>query len=892
MATYNGDTSQASTAGSTLNGTAGNDNLYGTSGNDIFNGGTGNDLLVGGLGDDTYLIAKNAGVDTIYDTGGTDVVKFTNMLASDISQVSSANYGSDLLLSYGSSQLTIQHYFDSANNRIEQFQFSDGTVWGWADIEAHLKLTGTSGDDTLYGTNDGNDSLNGLAGNDTLLGYKGNDTLNGGTGNDQLIGGLGDDTYLIAKNDGVDEINDDGGTDVVKFTDLLATDISQVSHTGFYGTDLLLGYGSSQLTVLGYFISTDYREQFQFSDGTVWGWADIKAKIIQTPTNGDDSLYGYDDSNDTLNGLAGNDTLYGFGGNDILNGGTGNDQLIGGLGNDTYLIAKNDGLDTIRDDGGTDVVKFTNMLVSDISQVSSDGITLSLSYGSSQLTVQGYFNLTDYRIEQFQFSDGTVWDWADISLKVSQGTGGDDILYGYDNSNDTLNGFAGNDTLYGNGGPDSSVLNKGNDILNGGTGNDELFGGDGNDTYLIAKNDGMDIIGDMGGTDVVKFTDMLATDISQVSRGYDHDLVLTYGSSQLTIGGYFYSRASIEQFQFSDGTVWGLADIKAHISLTGTSGNDSLSGYDDSNDTLNGLGGNDTLWGYSGNDSLNGGSGDDYLDGGYGFDVAQYYTATAGVTVNLNLNLTAQNTIGAGIDTLTNIEAVNGSAFNDTLTGDGYDNSLFGGVGNDILAGGDGNDSLVGGVGNDVLDGGNGFDIAHYYTATAGVTVNLNLTAAQNTLGAGFDTLTNIEAVNGSAFNDTLTGNAANNSLLGGKGNDVLDGGLGKDVLTGGLGQDSFVFDTALGLGNVDIISDFTVADDTVQLAHSVFSALSLGGLAADQFKIVGTGGVVDGNDHVLYNSASGVLSYDSDGSGAGAAVLVAILGKSLAMTAADFMVV
>jgi len=613
----------------------------------------------------------------------------------------------------------------------------------------------------------------------------------------------------------------------------------------------------------------------------------------------------------TLNGTAGNDNLYGTSGNDIFNGGTGNDLLVGGLGDDTYLVAKNDGVDAINDEGGTDVVKFTDMLASDISQVSNDGTGLLLSYGSSRLTVEDYFFFfsIDNRIEQFQFSDGTVWGWADISLKALQGTSGNDSLYGYENSNDTLNGFAGNDILYGYGNGFDRSINNGNDILNGGTGNDLLLGGNGNDTYLIAKNDGMDSITYGGGTDVVKFTDMLATDISQVSRGYDHDLVLTYGSSQLTISGYFYSSASIEQFQFSDGTVWGLADIKAHISLAGTNGNDSLHGYDDSNDILNGLGGNDTLdggggndilnggtgndilYGGDGNDSLYGGDGNDSLYGGYGFDVAQYYTATAGVTVDLNLTV-AQNTVGAGIDTLLGIEAINGSAFNDTLTGNAANNSLFGGVGNDILSGGEGNDSLVGGVGNDVLDGGNGFDIAHYYTATAGVTVNLNLTAAQNTLGTGFDTLTNIEAVNGSAFNDTLTGNAANNSLLGGKGNDVLDGGLGKDVLTGGLGQDSFVFDTALGLGNVDIISDFTVADDTVQLAHNVFTALSLGGLAADQFKIVGNGGVVDGNDHVLYNSASGVLSYDGDGSGAGAAVLVAILGKSLAMTAADFMVV
>ncbi|POZ49525.1 Serralysin [Methylovulum psychrotolerans] len=197
----------------------------------------------------------------------------------------------------------------------------------------------------------------------------------------------------------------------------------------------------------------------------------------------------------------------------------------------------------------------------------------------------------------------------------------------------------------------------------------------------------------------------------------------------------------------------------------------------------------------------------------------------------------------------------------------------------------------MGGTGNDSLNGGNGFDIAHYYTATAGVTVNLNLTTAQNTGGAGIDTLSNIEGLNGSAYNDILIGNAASNHLLGGAGNDVLNGGLGNDVLTGGLGQDSFVFSTAPSLANMGTVTDFNVADDTVQLAHTVFTTLSVGVLTADQFKILGNGGVVDGNDHILYNTTSGGLSYDSDGSGAAAAVQIAIIGKGLAMTAADFMV-
>jgi Ca2+-binding RTX toxin-like protein len=159
-------------------------------------------------------------------------------------------------------------------------------------------------------------------------------------------------------------------------------------------------------------------------------------------------------------------------------------------------------------------------------------------------------------------------------------------------------------------------------------------------------------------------------------------------------------------------------------------------------------------------------------------------------------------------------------------------------------------------------------------------------------VGAGTDTLRNIEAINGSAYNDTLTGNAAANSLWGGSGNDVLDGGLGSDLLKGGLGQDTFVFDTALGLNNKDTLDDFTVSDDTVRLENAIFTALAhTGVLAADQFKILGNGGVADSTDRILYNTVSGGLFYDADGSGT-AAVLVAVLGKGLAMTAADFMVV
>jgi Ca2+-binding RTX toxin-like protein len=190
-------------------------------------------------------------------------------------------------------------------------------------------------------------------------------------------------------------------------------------------------------------------------------------KVLQA-SNGNDTLVGYDDSDDVLIGYGGDDALYGNGGNDTLNGGLGNDVLFGGAGNDTYLIAANGGQDKLYDSGGTDVVKFTDVASTDVTQISRNGYDLLVQYGSSQITVQYYFYSADYRIEQFQFSNAVVWAWDDIKLKVLQGNNGNNTLTGYDGSDDVLIGYGGDDALYGNGG---------NDTLNGGQGNDVLSGG-------------------------------------------------------------------------------------------------------------------------------------------------------------------------------------------------------------------------------------------------------------------------------------------------------------------------------------------------------------------------------------------------------------------------------
>jgi Ca2+-binding RTX toxin-like protein len=195
---------------------------------------------------------------------------------------------------------------------------------------------------------------------------------------------------------------------------------------------------------------------------------------------------------------------------------------------------------------------------------------------------------------------------------------------------------------------------------------------------------------------------------------------------------------------------------------------------------------------------------------------------------------------------------------------------------------------LFAGVGNNTIDGGTGTDTVVYSAlktsvgSTLGVKVNLMNTAIQITGSSGSDLLLSIENLTGSNKNDTLGGNSAAN---------VLNGGLGNDILTGGAGKDVFVFDTALNR-NVDQIKDFSVVDDTIQLENSVFKQLSsTGSLKASYFVKNTTGKANDTDDFIIYDTDSGALFYDADGSGAGAAVQFAIVSIGVVLTAADFIV-
>ncbi|WP_048441015.1 calcium-binding protein [Caenimonas sp. SL110] len=224
--------------------------------------------------------------------------------------------------------------------------------------------------------------------------------------------------------------------------------------------------------------------------------------------------------------------------------------------------------------------------------------------------------------------------------------------------------------------------------------------------------------------------------------------------------------------------------------FNGGSGIDNYFGTPD-DDTIFGFGGNDNLGGGSGNDSIDGGEGDDYLQGGSGndtliggngFDTVAFDGAFTGVVVNLATGAVSDGQ--GGTDTISGIDAVNGTQFNDSLTGS---------TGTNFFRPGLGDDTIVGNGGSDVV----------MYEGNGGaVTINL-LAGTATGPGAGNDQLTGIRNVHASYLNDTvILGNSAayvfaragNDSLTGGNGDDNFMPGSGNDVIVGGAGFDQLSY--------------------------------------------------------------------------------------------------
>ena len=306
-------------------------------------------------------------------------------------------------------------------------------------------------------------------------------------------------------------------------------------------------------------------------------------------------------------------------------------------------------------------------------------------------------------------------------------------------------GGSGNDHLIGN-----TAANR----LDGGPGNDHLWGGSGDDE--LEGGAGSDRLDGGPGSDRVTYQGSDA--------GVTVNLAAGTGSGGHAGNDAFYEVENV----------------------TGSAYDDELVGGNGAN-RLEGAEGNDVLRGSGGNDILEGGPDADELDGDTGVDTISYQGSDAGVVVRLKEG-TGERGHAEG-DTFVEVENVRGSAYNDGLVGDDGANYLAGGRGNDGLWGGAGNDRLEGGAGADRLFGGSGADWASYQGSDTGVTVKLKEGRGEGGHAEG-DSISEVENLWGSAYDDALVGDDGANHLVGSGGDDGLWGGAGNDLLDGGAGAD------------------------------------------------------------------------------------------------------
>lgn len=576
--------------------TSGNDTITGTETVDWLDGGAGDDFLSGGSDSDVYVYGHGYGHDVISDLsehaelGGPDYVNFVDGITIDDLRFNRNGDSNDLVISIANEgTLKIVDQFASIYTglfgqywlyHIEGLLFDDGSSLSWEDVlKLVLRDEKTAGDDVIYG-------------------FSTDDILDGGAGNDFLSGGNENDTYVFGRGYGQDVIHElwdnilSGGDDRVIFTEDVSPGDVVFSREGL---DLIVTiretndtlrikdqYVVTETGVFGAFAFNQV-ERFEFGDGTVLLWPDVRTAVIEaSQTSGDDHVLGTH-------------------GNDIFRGGAGDDLIEGGSGGDTYQFGIGDGHDRLSDflenvfaDAPDRIVFDAGILPEDLNfaRVGEDLILTIASTGDS-ITIDRQFNYGSlstraFEIERFEFVGGPSFSAAEFGLYMiarSQ-TAGDDLVEGY----------------------------WSDDILEGGAGNDILRGGDGSDTYRFNAGFGQDEIQESVGNvmyddfDTIVFGPGLSTTDALLSRD-ENDLLISFpgGDSvrvkdQFIHAAWFEGWSDIEQIRFADGSAWSAADIRTRlIAQATTNGNDVIAGFYGS-DVFEGGAGNDTLEGYGGGD--------------------------------------------------------------------------------------------------------------------------------------------------------------------------------------------------------------------------------------------------------------------------------------------------
>ncbi len=783
---------------------------------------------------------------------------------------------------------------------------------------------------------------------DILIGNDGNNVLDGRGGADSMAGNGGDDTYIIDSRDDVVRELANGGNDTVIIMDrsIRIRNIANVENIIYAdATPTEPGNGGSTNPpgggTIGNLIFGDA------GDNTINAGAGSSTIF---GLDGDDLLIGGRDtlaSRDINNTIPiaeledqtetddAADALYGGRGNDTLVGGAGNDTLDGGEGDD--VLRGQDGVDVFLGGAGSDTVDYSTespfqLLVNLETNVASGGT----GSGDTFYSIENLIG-SDDRIDRFI---GTA------AANHFIGRGGGDVF----------NGRAGNDILDGGNDGDILYGEAGNDTLIGGTGQDYLDGGDGIDTIVYSGSSAGVTVDLLNGTanggdgdgpvqivgrgtvirhDIIANVENVVGSLHDdylIGNGQANNLAGGSGDDRLTGGGgadTLNGGAGSDTADYADATRGVNLDLgraknagDTYVSIENLAG----SGFDD---RLKGNGSANVLTGQGGDDRIDGGGGDDVLQGDFAYQGEPLPRPGMGTGYATLGPDATNNSIATAFDISNNFSlAEDPDIFDSTTvlhttvnaTGNGqggyYRIDLAAGtvitIDIDHIADPDIHDSwvrLLDSDGNIVAendDGGgdpgssSGRDSSTVFVVEETGTYYI-LEGEWNPTAPGSGWSEAVPAGSTYELNVSVDfppapaepGEAGDDRLNGGAGNDLLDGGLGADVLTGGAGEDSFRFSTELGPDNVDRITDFNVADDTILLDLDRFTEVGDSGvLTFGAFHSSQAGTAQDANDRIIYDTNDGTLSYDADGSGDGEAIQFAQLAARLNLSAADFVII
>jgi Ca2+-binding RTX toxin-like protein len=744
-----------------------------------------------------------------------DSLQLLDVNASDVRLSRDA---ANLYVTIGAERIKVANHFDGAFTALEQVQFSDGSTWQRAVLDA-APFRGT----------DGADTLNGSAGGELFIGGKGADAISGEGGSD---------IYQWAKGDGNDVLTDyyewTGNIDTLKLVDVAAGGVTlsrDASH--LYITVTATG---EKIKVSNHFIAAAYNlERIEFASGNSLLLADLNA----APFRGTNAA-------DTLNGTAGGE---------LLIGGKGADTISGGAGNDTFQWSRGDGNDVISDydwqAGNVDTLKFTDVAAGGVS-LSRDAshLYITVTATGERIQISDHFNGAIFNLERIEFSSGNPLLLAALNAAPFRGT----------DAADTLSGSGSGE------------------LFIGGKGADAISGWGGNDTFQWSKGDGNDTISDddwqAGNIDTLKLVDVAAGGVSLSRDAFHLYITITATGEKIQVSKHFSAAAyNLERIEFASGNPLLLAALNA-APFRGTDAANTLSGSAGGELFIGGKGA-DTISGGAGNDTFQWSRGDgndvisDYDWQAGNVDTLKFTdVAAGGVTLSrdashLYITVTAtgekiqiSNHFEDAAYNLERIEfasgnpllltALNAAAFRgtdaaDTFNGTAGSDLFIGGKGADTISGSDGNDvyQWKKGDGNDILtdcdwQAGNVDTLKLVDVAAGGVSLSRDFANLYITVIATGEKLQisnhftaaafNLERIEFSSGNPLLLaelnaapfrGTAGADTIMGGNGNDVLDGLAGNDFLAGGAGSDIYRIGRGYGADTLQDI-DFTAGNKDV----------------------------------------------------------------------------